>query len=52
MKEEDTVEAPKDVPVVPEEAAKLLKGHTKEVYVCAWNGKKEILATGFVFHAS
>lgn len=29
----------------------ILKGHTKEVYVCAWNNKKDTLATGFViFH--
>ena len=24
----------------------ILKGHTKEVYVCAWNSRKEILASG------
>jgi len=31
---------------IPEEEVKLLKGHSKEVYVCAWNNKKDILASG------
>ena len=37
-----------DVPVILEDATKILRGHTKEVYVCSWNSKKEIVATGCV----
>lgn len=34
--------------LLTESQVTILKGHSKEVFVCSWNNKKDILATGFV----